>query len=102
MLTRRSPGYGPVFPAPQGGLRDPSNTQADLRHALANAGYGWATSHTIRKTVATLMDEAGLSPRATADQLGHAKPSMTQDVYMGRKIAFTGAADVLAPLDVLS
>jgi integrase len=42
------------------------------------------------------------APRAAADQLGHAKPSMTQDVYMGRKIAFTGAADVLAPLDVLS
>src|SRR5690348_16283750 len=39
------------------------------------------TSHTFRRTVATLMDEAGLSARAAADQLGHAKVSMTQDHY---------------------
>ena len=30
-------------------------------------------------------DQAGLSARVIADQLGHARPSMTQDVYMGRK-----------------
>jgi integrase len=38
------------------------------------------------KTCATILDEAGLSARAIADQLGHARPSMTQDVYMGRKV----------------
>jgi len=32
------------------------------------------------------LDEAGLSARAIADQLGHARPSMTQDVYMARKV----------------
>jgi integrase len=31
----------------------------------------------LRKTVATLMDDAGLPARALADQLGHSKPSMT-------------------------
>ncbi|NMH80074.1 hypothetical protein [Pseudonocardia xinjiangensis] len=41
------------------------------------------------------MDEAGLSARAAADQLGHAKVSMTQDSYFGRKVARTGAAAVL-------
>jgi hypothetical protein len=41
------------------------------------------------------MDEAGLSARAAADQLGHAKVSMTQDHYFGRKRAKTGAAGVL-------
>jgi integrase len=35
----------PVFPAPLGGWRDPSNTQADLREAFANAGFDWVTSH---------------------------------------------------------
>ena len=89
-----------VFPAVKGGVRDPSNTQADLRDALEKAGFGWATSHTLRKTVATLMDQAGLSARAAADQLGHSKASMTQDFYMGRRIAVTGAAEVLAGLDV--
>ena len=39
------------------------------------------------------MDMAGLS--AGADQLGHAKVSMTQDNYMGRYVAKTGAAKVM-------
>jgi hypothetical protein len=41
------------------------------------------------------MDEAGLSAREIADHLGHVKPSMTQDVYMGRGVASAAAADVL-------
>ena len=49
----------------------------------------------FRKTVATLMDDAGLTARQAADQLGHAKVSMTQDNYFGRKIARTGAAALL-------
>ena len=58
------------------------------------------TSHSFRKTVATLMDEAGLSARSAADQLGHAKPSMTADVYYGRKARATGAAAALEALDI--
>lgn len=100
MLRGRSRTEDLVFPAVKGGLRDPSNTQADRRDALEKAGFGWATSHTLRKTVATLMDQAGLSARAAADQLGHAKPSMTQDVYMGRRVAATGASQVLEVLDL--
>ncbi|MCW2675184.1 MAG: integrase family protein [Modestobacter sp.] len=88
----------PVFPAPLGGWRDPSNTQADLRDAFAAAGFDWVTSHVFRKTVATLMDQAGLSSRAAADQLGHANTSMTTDVYFGRKVPATGAAAVLEAL----
>jgi hypothetical protein len=49
-----------------------------------------------RKTVATLMDAAGLSARQAADQLGHAKVSMTQDNYFARKVARAGAVEVLA------
>ncbi|MDT0353282.1 site-specific integrase [Pseudonocardia sp. DSM 45834] len=90
--------HDPVFPAPLGNLRDPSNTQADLRDAFAAADFTWVTSHVLRKTVATLMDQAGLSARAAADQLGHAKPSMTSDRYFGRGVTDTGAADVLEAL----
>ncbi len=97
--TNPSDGSRPVFPAPLGGWRDPSNTQADLRDAFATAGYEWVTSHTFRKTVATLMDQAGLSSRAAADQLGHANTSMTTDYYFGRKVAATGAAAVLEALN---
>jgi integrase len=31
-------------------------------------GYPGITSHTFRRTVATLMDKAGVTARATADQ----------------------------------
>jgi integrase len=77
------------------GLRDPSNTQADLKDSLEWCGLPWVTSHVFRKTTATLLDGAGLSARSIADQLGHAHPSITQNVYMGRKIASTEAASVL-------
>lgn len=75
---------GPVFADTFGGYLDPSNTSRALKRALKLAEYGWVTSHIFRKTVATVLDDAGLSGRHVADQLGHAKVSMTQDVYMSR------------------
>ncbi len=61
----------------------------------------WITSHSFRKTTATILDDAGQSARQIADQLGHARPSLTQDVYMGRraKNPAAGAAleDALRP-----
>lgn len=99
MLRRRGCSEGPVFPAPLGhGLRDPNNTRTSFRHAMERIGMPGITTHAFRKTVATLMDEAGLSARSAADQLGHAKPSLTQDVYFGRKMLATGAAEVLERL----
>lgn len=93
-VPRMNP-YEVVFPSPSGKLRDPSNTASDLRKALDDAGFTWATSHTFRKSVATRLDEAGLSAREIADQLGHARPSLTQDVYMGRKVVTEEAAHLL-------
>ena len=52
----------------------------------------------LQQSLATLMDQAGLSSRAAADQLGHANTSMTTDVYFGRKVAATGAAAALEAL----
>ncbi len=84
-----------VFPSPQGRLRDPSNTSGDLRAALDRAGFPWVTSHVFRKTVATRLDDAGLSARQIADHLGHSRPSLTQDVYLGRGHASPEAAAAL-------
>ena len=99
VLRRRGCSSGPVFPAPRGrNLRDPSNTRRALREAFVGMGMAGVTSHAFRKTVATLIDEAGLSARSAADQLGHAKPSITQDVYYGRQRRVTGAAQVLEQL----
>lgn len=54
--------------------------------------------HTYRKTVATLLDGDGLSARVIADQLGHARISMTQDVYLGRRVVDDPAAAALEGL----
>ncbi|MFC4942533.1 tyrosine recombinase XerC [Pseudonocardia sp. GCM10023141] len=85
----------PVFPSPRGMLRDPSNTAADLKDAFQLAGFEWATSHVLRKTVASLLDASGRSARDIADQLGHARPSITMDRYMGRKTVTSHNAKVL-------
>lgn len=101
MLIRRGDAAGwsgPVFPSHAtrgrgGSWRDPSNTSRSLRDARGRAGFDWVTSHVFRKTVATVMDEAGMTAREIADQLGHARVSMTMDVYMGRKaVGGAGAA----------
>ena len=100
LLRRRTPPATteeePVlFPSPQRRLRDPSNTSGDLRRALDRSGFDWVTSHTFRKTVATRLDEAGLSARQIADHLGHSRPSLTQDVYLGRGTASPRTAAVI-------
>ena len=71
-------------------------TEAAGRRIRCTGGpWSWVTSHTFRKTVATRLDEAGLTPRQVADQLGHANPSMTLDVYFGRQVVSAEAARVL-------
>jgi integrase len=88
----------PVFPARMGALRGPSNTAADLRDAFEKAGFGWATSHVLRKTTASVLDAGGLSAREIADQLGHSRPSITMDRYMGRGVASERGASILEGL----
>jgi integrase len=52
----------------------------------------------LRRTVAALMDEAGLSAQA-ADQLDHAKVSMTQDQMLRPEAGPGGAAKLLESVD---
>ena len=66
-----------------------------LRAARGTETLAWITSHNFRKTAATILDEAALSARLVADQLGHARPSMIQDVYMGRRAVDSQAAQAL-------
>ena len=82
----------PVFPSVDGGFRDPANVRRELREARGKDALAWITSHTFRKTAATILDEAALSARLVADQLGHSRPSMTQDVNMGRRAVDSQAA----------
>lgn len=84
-----------IFPSAAGTWRDPSNFGRDLRKVRGALGLPDVTSHSFRKTVATLIDDEGLSARVGADQLGHAKVSMTQDVYMARGRVHASVADLL-------
>lgn len=85
----------PVFPDVNGGFRDPANVRRELREARGTETLAWITSHTFRKTAATILDEAALSARLVADQLGHSRTSMTQDFYLGRRSVDSQAAVAL-------
>ena len=76
----------------RGGYRDRNNVERAFRRARAGTPFEWVVPHTYRKTVATLLDHQGLSARTVADQLGHSRISMTQDVYMGRRAVGVAAA----------
>ncbi|WP_431240776.1 site-specific integrase [Mycolicibacterium aichiense] len=84
-----------MFPSTAGTLRDPDNFNGQWRKVRAALGVPDVTSHSFRKTVATLVDDEGLSARIAADHLGHAKVSMTQDKYMSRGQVRPEVADLL-------
>jgi integrase len=85
----------PVFPSGVLGWRAPSGVQRAVRAMRARIGYPEFTLHVGRRRVATALDRARQSARQIADQLGHANPSMTQNVYMGRAMANPDAARLL-------
>ena len=84
-----------IFPSTTGTLRDPNNFGRYWRTVREQLGVPEVTTHSFRKTVATLVDDAGLSARIGADHLGHAKIRMTQDRYMSRGRIHPAVADLL-------
>jgi integrase len=85
----------PVFPDSLGGWRDPSNVRRVWRDTRDRLEMHGLVTHTMRKTVASFLDDAEVSTRRISDQLGHAKVSMTQDHYLGRRLTDRQTADVL-------
>jgi integrase len=55
----------------------------------------WVTAHVFRKTTATILEDAGQTPRKIADQLGHSRISTTVDEYVGRRARNPDAAGLL-------
>lgn len=100
-LAGRERRDGPVFPTPFLKRRDRRNTSAEWQDARERLGIGDYTFHSFRKTVATALDQAGLSARAIAEYLGHANPSLTMSVYMSKTVGGSEAAialdSVMAP-----
>jgi integrase len=79
-------------------VEPPPTLQAQLQAAIEPADadiLAWITSHVFRKTTATILDNDGQTARQIADQLGHARVSITQDAYLGRKATDARAAEAL-------
>lgn len=112
--AERIPTYGLVFPTPSatgiaqpsksgggghaidlGKPRDRRNVTRVLSKVFESAGLPWATAHSLRRTVASDIDRAGLGVAIAADVLGHADPAMTARVYLGRKTDTSSAAKAL-------
>jgi integrase len=87
-----------VFPTVLGNLRDPRNTSRNWSLARERLGYPTVTTHSFRKTVATALDQSGLTAREIAEYLGHENPSLTQDVYMAKNTGGKKAAEALQHL----
>jgi integrase len=95
---RRLPFFGDqamIFPSSAGTWRDSNNFNKQWRQVRDQVGADGVTTHSFRKTVATLIDGGGLSARIGADHLGHTNVSMTQDKYMARGRSHIEVAELL-------
>jgi integrase len=73
---------GLVFPTRTGMPFSDSNLLArHLKPAGKQIGAPWLGWHTLRRTHATLLSQAGASPKDAQAQLGHAHMSTTMDIY---------------------
>ncbi len=70
-----------VFATTIGTPVDASNLRAEYYAILARSGLPHIRFHDLRHTAATLLLEAGVHPRAVADRLGHATPSLVMNTY---------------------
>lgn len=84
-----------IFPSANGYWRDPNNVRKQWRKVRDDLGLDWVTPHTLRKTVATILNQK-LGTGAAAQQLGHSDEGITRKHYIERA-AMVGpdARDVL-------
>ncbi|MBF4162592.1 tyrosine-type recombinase/integrase [Nocardioides acrostichi] len=75
--------------------RDRRNLYREMRAIFDAAGCDWATSHTLRRTVASLIEQSGGGIELAARVLGHSNPAMTASVYLNRKADTSAAAEYL-------
>jgi integrase len=85
----------PVFASGVGGYRSPHNFRRSLRAFCDRLERERLVPHTLRKTVATILKNAGMSSIEVADQLGHANVGTTEKAYYGRNKIHRQAATVL-------
>ena len=72
---------GLIFTTSNGTPIHPRNLLRDFKILLRNAGLPEIRFHDLRHTAASLMLNNGIAPIAVSRRLGHAKASITLDVY---------------------
>ena len=73
--------YGLIFTNSQGGPIHPRNLLRNFLDLLKTAGLPAIRFHDLRHTAASLMLNNGIPPIIVSRRLGHAKASITLDVY---------------------
>jgi integrase len=70
-----------IFPSKAGKPMDPGNLRRMYKNLLKSAGLPNIRFHDLRHTAATLMLNNGIPVLIVSRRLGHAKPSITLDIY---------------------
>jgi integrase len=70
-----------VFPSEVGTPVNASNLAREFRRLVARTGVPQIPIHGIRHTVASLAIASGQDIRTVSDLLGHARTSITADIY---------------------
>lgn len=78
---RATRGSALVFPSRSGGPLSGSNVNRRMRDIAQAAGVPVVRFHDIRKTSASLLARAGVSPAVIQARLGHASPALALRVY---------------------
>ncbi len=73
--------YGLIFPNRLGGPIHPRNLLRDFKKLLRDGGLPEIRFHDLRHTAASLMLNHGIPVIIVSRRLGHAKPSITLDIY---------------------
>jgi integrase len=73
--------HGLVFPSAVGTPVNACNLAPEYRKLAGRAGVPYIPIHGIRHTVATLAIASGQDIRTVSDLLGHARTSITTDIY---------------------
>lgn len=74
-------GLVPAFPSTRGGWTSVQTMNAWRRAALEDSGVEWVSARVLRRTLATFI-AAGQGDQVAADQLGHARVSVTARHYI--------------------
>ncbi|RYP98206.1 phage integrase [Bifidobacterium pseudolongum subsp. globosum] len=89
--------YDLVFPLPTGNIREGNLLDRHLRDNREALGYPELrfTSHSFRKTCASILEAQGASTLAIRDYLGHEDAVLTEKVYIARNLHTVQTAKTL-------